>query len=158
MDEFIIIDELKTEIDNTETNISASITDTKNTINSNVSSVKTTVTSNNTLLNNSTYGLSAIKNALGNGSVKVIKNVQRGSLVLNGTNSKTTYISSVNINKSILLFSVSNSSNITNDNIARALAETNVSGQLSNSTTLTFAVGRNPAADITIEWQVLECY
>ena len=64
------------------------------------------ITSNNSLLNNSTYGLSALKTAVNTvntnvttGNIPVVKSVQRGISRGGGT----IYISSVNVNKSIVL-------------------------------------------------------
>lgn len=78
---------------------------------------------------------------------RVVKNVQRGTATL--TTNTTVNISTVNVNKSLLVFSYKTSSNGVNNIPA---------GKISTSTQLIFEVGQAATNPSTVEWQVIEFY
>ncbi|HCT64259.1 MAG TPA: hypothetical protein DIC60_03150 [Lachnospiraceae bacterium] len=104
------------------------------------------------LLENATYGLSALKTTLTGGSVPVVKSVQKG-LITSGGSSLATYtvsISSINALKSfVILGTYSNSSDNTCNYVLHTLTNTN------------FTIDCYPYTNnriMGVSWQVIEFY
>lgn len=156
-----MIDNSKTSINNNVDSVYSKVNSAQTSINSKISEVKTDTSSIISSLNNSTYGLSAIKNAFGNGSVKVVKSVQRGEITETQPETVNVTISSINTNKSILLFSTSVNTNFEPTNIDDLMSEISCHGKITSSTQLTFKTGAKASsgrAEMTISWQVIEFY
>ena len=133
--------------------------------------VKTVANSNNSLLNNSTYGLSALQSIISNiksllenttyglnaikttvnsvnntvsvvGNIPSVKSVQRGNVSDNYSENVTINISSVNVNKSIVILNGGMTSNYFSPVVLVTLTSTNFS--VSNA--------------YEFSWQVIEFY
>ena len=103
------------------------------------------------LLENSTYGLSALKTALTGGSVRVVKSVQRGTITLTSTSSTSANISAVNTSKSVLNYL----------GMTTLMDSTRVLIQLAltNSTTVTAKTnGATETYPSTVSFEVIEYY
>lgn len=95
------LDAVNTVLESVQTNVT--------TIKSDASNAMSYSSSAKSLLENTTYGLQAIKNALGGGGVGAVKSIQRGNFSEspppnNKITSKTININSVNPDKCIVLF------------------------------------------------------
>ena len=106
------------------------------------------------LLENSGYGLSALKSLLSSGN-SVVKSVQRGTAEIGGNGTSVEIkISTINMNKSILILS---------DTAMPAINDAlNIRGRISSNTTLNFFRYNlyNGSASCTsaVDWQVIEFY
>ena len=158
-----MINEAKTSINNNVNTVYSKVNSAQTDINSKISGVKTDTSSIISSLGNSTYGLSAIKNAFGNGSVKVISSIQRGEVTMSRDKSSiTATISPVITSKSIVLFSIRHDYRMGGEtNLGNIFTYTNFTGTITNSSTLTFERGssmseNNNECNVYISWQVIE--
>ena len=101
------------------------------------------------LLENSGYGLSALKSLLSAGN-SVVKSVQRGVVNISAKSTTTITISTINTNKSILI--VSDTYMASDSNLF------NIYGEIRNATTLFFGRYSNTSFSSSVAWQVIEFY
>ena len=103
------------------------------------------------LLENSTYGLSALKTALTGGSVRVVKSVQRGIITKTDGTTVSANISAVNTSKAVIHYL----GMTTTQDSTKVLIQL----VLTNSTTVTATTNGGTATyPITVSFEVIEYY
>lgn len=119
------------------------------------SSLSAGISDNKAILNNSTYGLSALKTAINTvisnitgGKTPIVKSVQRGEASPGSAFNIAVTINAVNVNKSILIIENGNDGSKANTNYLS-------SGAFVSSTSIKLYTSNSGAR---VPWQVIEFY
>lgn len=135
----------------------------KKTVNSNLNKtldalITEKASDNEAILNNSTYGLSALKSAMTGGKIPIVKSVQRGVFSSEKDKDATITIRNVNPNKCIVLLdgcvnTHNNSSYVTTPAFLKSITETTITiSPIHYNSNAGYSTGLKGS------WQVIEFY